>query len=393
MGRGLDELSAFATMDEAVALGITLFDTAERYAGGASEIMIGRWLIERDSPVTDRVRLATKVAPPYVDGSGGRFDAAFLEERFSGSLQRLGVDTVEFLLTHAPDDATPIEETLEGLEAIRASGRCRYVGASNIDAGQLTAALDAAERLGISGYQVVQNAYSLLGPQDDRAVRSICAERDLAFTPFSPLAGGALTAKYERHVTPPPDSRMALRPDGVDELLTPAVYDAIDRLRSEAERRHGVRMRSPRSRMAVAPSRGDRCCHRSRSWIATPRTGCKSLRRCSVGCGIRRDRILVRVGGRQPVAERIRRTFSGSTGIAGALGLGWKHRTEQPRLCLIHPLHRAGDVTQHRISVRSTARATPGFWFQLILVHRPPAFEDISDRSERESLRPPPTVE
>ncbi len=114
------------------------------------------------------------------------------------------------------------------------------MGASNVDAGQLTTALDAAERLGISGYQVVQNAYSLLGPQDNRAVRSICAERGLAFTPFSPLAGGALTGKYERHVTPPPDSRMALRPDGVDELLTPAVYDAIDQLRSDAERRHGV---------------------------------------------------------------------------------------------------------------------------------------------------------
>jgi len=240
VGRGLDEPSAFATMDEAVGLGITLFDTAERYAGGASEIVIGRWLVKRDSAVSDRVRLATKVAPPDVTGSGSRFDAALLEEKFSGSLQRLGVDTVEFLLTHAPDEGTPIEETLEGLEAIRASGRCRYVGACNVDAGQLTAALDAAERLGISGYQVVQNGYSLLEPHDDRAVRSICAGRGLAFTPFSPLAGGALTAKYLRGVTPPPDSRMALRPDGVDELLTPAVYDAIDRLRSDAEHRHGV---------------------------------------------------------------------------------------------------------------------------------------------------------
>jgi 1-deoxyxylulose-5-phosphate synthase len=239
VGRGLDEPSAFATMDEAVGLGITLFDTAESYARGASEIMIGRWLVERDSTVTDRVRLATKVAPPGVDWPSG-FGAAFLEEKFSGSLRRLGVETVEFLLTHAPDDGTPIEETLEGLEAIRASGRCHYVGACNVGASQLTAALDAAQRLGISGYQVVQNGYSLLGPRDDRAVRSMCAERDLAFTPFSPLAGGALTGKYQRDVTPPPGSRMALRPDGVDELLTPAVYDAIDRLRSEAKRRHGV---------------------------------------------------------------------------------------------------------------------------------------------------------
>lgn len=171
VGRGLDEPSAFATMDEAVRLGITLFDTAERYAGGASEIMIGRWLVERDSTVTDRVRLATKVAPLDVDESGGGFDAAFLEEKFSGSLRRLGVDRVEFLLTHAPDDSTPIEATLEGLEAIRGSGRCRYVGACNVDARQLSAALDAAERLGVRGYQVVQNGYSLLGPEDDRVVR------------------------------------------------------------------------------------------------------------------------------------------------------------------------------------------------------------------------------
>lgn len=240
VGRGLDERSAYATMDEAADLGITLFDTAESYAAGASESMIGRWLGDHDSVVADRVRIATKVAPPRGEDSGRLFDAAFLDEKFAGSLRRLGVDSVEFLLTHAPHDDTPIEETLEGLEAIRASGRCAYVGACNVDASQLTTALDAAERLGIAGYRVVQNGYSLLAPHDDRAVRSICDERGLAFTPFSPLAGGALTGKYRRGVAPAPDSRMALRPDGVDELLTPTAHDAIDRLRSDAEQRHRV---------------------------------------------------------------------------------------------------------------------------------------------------------
>lgn len=240
VGQGLDDLAAFETMDEAVALGITLFDTAERYAGGASETMIGRWLGKRGAAVSGQVVIATKVAPPYVDGPGGRFDAAFIEEKFAGSLQRLGVDQVELLFTHAPDDETPIEETLEGLEGIRASGRCRYVGASNVDETQLTEALDAAERLGVGGYQVVQNSYSLLQPNSQKAVRSICAERGLAFTPFSPLAGGALTGKYRPNTAPPPQSRMALRPDGVDELLTPAVHDSIDRLRIMAERQHDI---------------------------------------------------------------------------------------------------------------------------------------------------------
>ena len=122
MGLGLDEPAAFATMDEAAGLGITLFDTAGSYAGGASEIMIGRWLIERDSTVSGGIRLATKVAPPDVEGTGRRFDAAFLKEKFSGSLERLGVDAVEFLLTHAPDDSTPIEETLRGLRRSAPAG-------------------------------------------------------------------------------------------------------------------------------------------------------------------------------------------------------------------------------------------------------------------------------
>lgn len=240
VGRGLDESSGFATMDEAVALGITLFDTAESYAAGASEVMIGRWLAARGSAVSERVRIATKVAPPWGGDAGRRFDGAFLEEKFSGSLERLGVGAVDVLLTHAPDDETPIESTLEGLEAIQASGRCQYVGACNVDAEQLTAALNAAQRLGINGYRIVQNGYSLLAPAEEHAVRSICADRDLAFTPFSPLAGGALTGKYQRGVPAPADSRMALRPDGIDELLTPAAFDAIDRLRDAAERQHGV---------------------------------------------------------------------------------------------------------------------------------------------------------
>ncbi len=73
------------------------------------------------------------------------------------------------------------------------------------------AAFEAAERLGISGYQVVQNAYSLLAPRHERAVRSICARRELAFTPFS-LARGALTRKYQCDVASPPEPGMALRP-------------------------------------------------------------------------------------------------------------------------------------------------------------------------------------
>lgn len=240
IGRGMDEQTAFATMDEAARLGITLFDTAGGYAAGASEEMIGRWLVSRGDEAAGVIRLATKALPPHLHGSDRRFDAAYLQESVEGSLERLGVESVELFLTHAPDDATPIEETLEGLEALREAGRSRLLGACNVDASQLTEALDAAARLGVAGYQVVQNGYSLLEPADEQDVREICAVRGLAFTAFSPLAGGVLTGKYRRASAAPSGTRLDLRPEGFDELLTDERFDAIDRLRERARDRHSV---------------------------------------------------------------------------------------------------------------------------------------------------------
>ena len=239
IGRGLNLEASLATLDEAAALGVTMLDTAERYAAGASESMIGRWLAERDRSVTDPVRITTKVAPPRMSGRDDPFDGSFIEPIFAGSLERLGVGRVEWLLIHAPDDTTPVEATLEGLESIRASGRCGHVGACNLDAGQLRTALAAADRLGIAGYELVQNGYSLLGPDDDAEVRSICRESGLEFAAFSALAGGVLTGKYRRGQSPAPGTRLALRPEGFDGLLTPAVHDAIDGLVAVAEA-HGV---------------------------------------------------------------------------------------------------------------------------------------------------------
>ena len=237
IGKGLDVEAAYATLDEAVNLGITLFDTAERYAAGASEETIGRWLRDRDPSVTSQVRIATKVAPAEASGSDQPFDTAFISSVFAGSLERLGVDRVELLMIHAPDDATPVEDTLEALEAIRESGQSGRVGACNVDASQLLAALEAADRMGVIGYEVVQNGHHLLDVDGDREVQAVCAERGLAYTAFSPLAGGALTGKYRPDQPAPVNSRMALRPEGYDELLTPAVYEAIDQLRDAASER------------------------------------------------------------------------------------------------------------------------------------------------------------
>ena len=140
IGKGLDEAAAWETLDEAVHLGLTMLDTAERYAGGASDRFIGRWLANRDPGVTAPIRITTKVAPASLTGGTERFDTAFITAKFDESLERLGVERVDAMLLHAPDDTTPIEDSLEALESIRQSGRAEHIGACNLEAAQLLAA-------------------------------------------------------------------------------------------------------------------------------------------------------------------------------------------------------------------------------------------------------------
>ena len=212
-----------------------MLDTAERYADGESESAIGEWLRQRPRELTKKVCIATKVAPPTADGvDGTRFNRAYIERKLQTSLDRLGMEHVTFYLSHAPDKTTPIEETVEGFAAVIDAGRVGHVGCCNVGAEELIEALDAAERLGVPGFEWVQNGFSLLSPNDDREVRAVCRERGLGYTPFSPLAGGVLTGKYARGEPFPEGTRMALRPEAHAEMMTDAVHDALDRLRGAA---------------------------------------------------------------------------------------------------------------------------------------------------------------
>jgi 1-deoxyxylulose-5-phosphate synthase len=238
IGRGLGREAAFSALDEAASLGINVLDTAERYAGGDSELAIGQWLGHCDEQTRAAMHIATKVAPPEMDGIQGRaFDQSYIEEKLAISLERLGVERVTFFLSHAPDPNTPIETTLEGFAAVIESGRVEHIGCCNVDASQLRAALDAADRLRLPAFEWVQNGFSLLVPQADSEVRAICAERSLGYTPFSPLAGGVLTGKYGRNSPFPDGTRMALRPEGLDKILSERVFDALDLLGGEAMKR------------------------------------------------------------------------------------------------------------------------------------------------------------
>jgi aryl-alcohol dehydrogenase-like predicted oxidoreductase len=233
-GAGESRDEAFTLMDAAWAAGITVFDTAASYGGGRSESWVGEWRAEREAPVV----LSTKV---YWSVSGDPSDRGLSRERIGreldGSLARLQAERVDMYLTHEPDKETPIAQTLGALDQAVRAGKVRAIGASNLDGAGLEEALDTSDRLGLTGFGWVQNEYSLLrrGPEED--VLPICERERLGFTPFSPLAGGWLTGKYRRGEAYPSGSRMTLRPDPYDDLVSDPTFDGLEAFSAEASAR------------------------------------------------------------------------------------------------------------------------------------------------------------
>ena len=237
-GQGESEEEAVAIMDAAWELGITAFDTADAYGGGRSETWIGRWrAARRREPV-----LTTKVFHSVV---GDPADRGLAPERIRrqirGSLERLGVERVALYLIHEPDPETPLTETMRALDEVVRDGLVGAVGASNVDRAYLEEAREICDREGLAPFACVQNSYSLLDREAESGVLAFCAEHDIAFTAFGPLAGGWLTGKYARERPYPAGSRMTLRPGPYARLATDEVYDGLDSLRAAAAER-GVDM-------------------------------------------------------------------------------------------------------------------------------------------------------
>src|SRR5579862_1524924 len=230
-GQGETHEEAFALMDAAWEVGIRTFDTADAYGGGRSESWIGDWLRTKNGAVRDELVLSTKTFNPMEEGADHGLAPERVKRQVESSLGRLGVERVDMFVTHAWDPDVPIAETAGALDELVAAGKIGAYGISNVDAAQLREALDA----GSFGW--VQNEYSLLERGAEREVLPLCAERNLGFTPFSPLAGGWLTGKYRRGEELPPGSRMTMRPEPYEHLRTDAVFDQLEALeRLAAER-------------------------------------------------------------------------------------------------------------------------------------------------------------
>jgi aryl-alcohol dehydrogenase-like predicted oxidoreductase len=230
-GQGLSEDQAFELMDAAWEFGLTHFDTADAYGGGRSERAIGRWIASRGV----RPQLTTKTYNPMQAGADHGLRPERIARQLRMSLERLGVDQVELYLAHEFDPDVPLAESFGALEQAQASGTIGAYGVSNFGAAQLTAALAAGAP------QAIQNSYSLLTRQGERDLLALCAERQVAYLAFSPLAGGWLTGKYRRGGRFPAGSRMTQRPGPYQGFVTDKTFDALDRLQAMAAGR-GISM-------------------------------------------------------------------------------------------------------------------------------------------------------
>jgi aryl-alcohol dehydrogenase-like predicted oxidoreductase len=206
---GSDEQTAFRVMSRAVELGVNFIDTADVYGqDGLSERVLGAWL-ERVGK-RDELVIATKFRFTMGDGANRSGGSRYRIMRcVEASLKRLKTDRIDLYQIHMQDIDTPEEETLRALDDLVRQGKVLYIGCSNYAAYRLMNALWTSKTEHLSRFVTLQAEYSLVVRDLEREHIPLCREMGLGILPWSPLAGGFLSGKYERGGTLPAGARLA----------------------------------------------------------------------------------------------------------------------------------------------------------------------------------------
>ena len=233
---GDSEETALALLDHAERVGLKRFDIANTYGGGASEIILGRWLRAQDAGFRREALIATKVGNPHgCPPCETPLSAAQIAHHLDVSLTRLGVERIGVYYIHEFDRVTPLDEPLEAMARAAEAGKIDRFGISNATLTDVQAVRElAGPGLG-ARFEYVQNEYNLLSPGDAEALIPFCAEHGLRYTAFSPLAGGFLTGKYRPGEPAPPGSRYAHAPEFGAGYASEQSFAAIERLRQAAQ--------------------------------------------------------------------------------------------------------------------------------------------------------------
>lgn len=221
-GREIDREASFAVLDHAREQGITLFDTAEAYGGGRSEIVLGEWLADRGT--REGLVIASKVS--------GQLTRERVLTSAEASLQRLRTDCIDLFQLHNWDATTPLDETLSALELLVRQGKAQAIGVSNWSAWQLAKGLLLAA--GANGVRIesVQPPYNLVQREIEPDLLPLCVDQQVGITSYSPLGAGFLTGKYERGAEVPKGTRFAVIPGHQPIYFTEPGYRVVEGLRA-----------------------------------------------------------------------------------------------------------------------------------------------------------------
>ena len=188
----IDEEHSREIIKEGLDLGVNFFDTAIGYQSGTSEQYVGRAI--KDFAKREDVVIATKFLPRTPEEiQQGISGQEHIERMINTSLKNLGLDYVDLYIYHMWDYETPLYDIMEGLNKIVKEGKARYIGISNCFAYQLAKANALAEKEGFQKFVSIQGHYNLIFREEEREMAKLCAEDNIAMTPYSALAGGRLS--------------------------------------------------------------------------------------------------------------------------------------------------------------------------------------------------------
>ncbi len=198
---------ATAIVGRALDAGVNFIDTADVYADGQSEVMLGQALRDlavkrEDVIIATKVRGRTGAGPNAVGLSRGH-----IMDQVVGSLKRLGLEHIDLYQIHGFDHATPLEETLRALDDLVTRGLVRTIGCSNMAAWQIMKALGISQQRGFARFESVQAYYTIAARELEREIVPLVADQGLGIMVWSPLAGGLLSGKFSRNGAAPHDAR------------------------------------------------------------------------------------------------------------------------------------------------------------------------------------------
>lgn len=225
--QNLDEKAGKDFVKEAIHLGVNFIDTADSYGHGRSEELIGEVLKEIDVKREDLI-IATKGG---IEWEAGRKNnrPQYLRSALEASLKRLDLDYIDLYYIHFPDGETPLSESVGELERLKEEGKIRAIGVSNLDIAQLR----EADRSG--AISALQSGYNMLDRSVEKDVLPYCAEHDISFIPYFPMASGLLTGKYTATADFPEDDPRRKRFQGEESQKK---FEKVKRLKEVAEKKH-----------------------------------------------------------------------------------------------------------------------------------------------------------